>query len=599
MKKLIIFALSLLLSLSLIACGDDSEDTSAVDTSTAQSEVCTVSFVNSGMNNLTLEKGSILQQPTDPEKNDGIFGGWYTDSAFTNAAAFPITVNENTMLYARFYDYKTAFAIARNNTVGESVAGYEYDYTLTATATYNSSSPTSGALSAKGNTVGNSKYSTSGEVSFYDAHDNSGLLFYDGSKYQIRRGNLLQNIALDQNGLLKSFKTEEVDDSYKFDSSSFAKALFEYDDNQLKSIAKTNVKDEYKLTTSFNASQGIALASKLLNNKIVKKLIGEVPSNSVQTGMYVSFDDGKVKSYRYEMSITVESVSFSLVYNLSFKNIGKAQSINPKTFEGISIDSTSISNAKNEINSFISAFANKQASGYDFTVKTGIDFPSKNEINSTFKGSAMRKTIDGTVYFHNSIEIDSDYKNADLYRDSNINDVKIKRTRLLNGEVWNIEKKVLDKTTQVSPYTANRTDSYYLFDLLSQFANYNFVQKVTKNGETTYSIGVSQNELYKALSYLNTQLDLNPLDSASLHPDIFGSFTQNSISSDDITLHVIIKNGALSKIVMNASGGYTTTLTGSRDFSSEQKADFNFSYELTVNSDGDNFTPFDTVKKAK
>ena len=596
MKKGLIFVLALLLLFSFVSCNTSSgTEPAGTDPSGEESrvETYTVSYQNAGMSDQKVEKGTVLQQPADPQKENHIFGGWYLDAGFTTQAAFPITVNANTSLYARFYTFQTAFENAREKTVGDTIPGFEYDYTTTATVTY-------GAFSASGKTEGNAKYSTSGDVSFYDAHTNSGLLFYDGTGYQIRRGNQLQKISLDENELLINYEAEEVDGSYRFDSSSFAKALFEYDASQLKSIEKTSKTNEYKLKTSFNASAGIALASKILNNSTVQKLIGEVPENNVNTGMYVTFENGEVLSYRYEMQISVTTVQFTLIYSLNFKDVGVAKAITPRVFGNLSLTPAQIASSKTEVGSFVSAYEAQTSSGYNFVVKTGVDFAGKNEINSTFKGSAQRKTIDGTVYFHNDIEIDSDYKNADLYKSGGIADVHIKRTRLANGTVYNIEKEFLkDTVSEVTPYTANRTDSYYLFDLFAALENYTFVQKITKDNTVTYSIGVAKADAQKILNYLNAQLVLDPLGKATVVPTVFGAFNAASIKADKVQLTVEVKDGNLSSITVQTSGEFTTAFSGSRDFGTQATADFEVSYTLTVNAAGNAFVPYEAVKNAQ
>ena len=599
MKKLIsilktfIFVVCIMaIAVSVVACGGTGT-TQSGDGNNGENVSCTVSFQDAGMANQTVQKGSTLNRPADPQKNNYIFGGWYSDAAFSTPVQFPLTVNANTTLYAKFYDFKTAFAEAREKTIGNRVAGYEYDYTVNVRAGYNN-------VAVSGDTVGNAKYSSSGEVSFYDERTNSGLLFYDGTDYQIKRGNQLQKISLNEKEKITNYEVEEVGADYRFDSSSFAKALFEYDESQLKSIEKTSTANEYKLKTSFNFSSGLALASKILNNSTVRRTLSSIPENNVGTGMYVKFSDGKVQSYRYEMNVSVSAISFELTYTLTFKNVGQAQTISPRTFSGVSFSSSEVAATKGEIMGYLNAFITKPASGYDFIVKTGVDFPSKNEINSTFQGSAKRKTIDGTVYFHNDIEIDSDLKNADLYKAGSIADVHIKRTRLSNGEVWNIEKKVLaDATTQITPYTATRTDSYYLFDLLAQIENYCFVHKVTKGSAITYSIGIQKAEIAKIISFLNSELDLDPLGKATVDPTVFGDYDASTVTPDETEVTVEIKDGVLSSIEIKGDGEFKTSFPNSRDFTGTSIADYNFSYKLTVDASADSFTPYDTVNKAK
>ena len=132
-----------------------------------------------------------------------------------------------------FVGYDEAFSLARENTIGEEVKGYEYNYTLTANASYSK-------LSLSGQTQGTTKYNSESVLKFFDKRVNSGNLFFDGVEYQLLEGTTLQSISLNEENKVKKFKNEYVDNNYKFDTSSFAKALFEYDEEKLGSIEKTN-----------------------------------------------------------------------------------------------------------------------------------------------------------------------------------------------------------------------------------------------------------------------------------------------------------------------------------------------------------------------
>lgn len=596
MRKIISFLLVFILTLSvfaLTACGKKDDDKGGNDT--PEEVKYTVEYSGTSMASQEVKEGTSISQPSDPSKSGYIFGGWYLDANYSTEAKFPMTINKNTTIYAMFTDYQTAFKKAREKTIGDNVAGYEFDYTLDVTATYN-------AVSAKGKTVGNSKYSTSGDVKFYDAHVNSDILFYDGSKYQIRTNTELQKISLDENDVLKNYSVEEVDDSYKFDSSSFAKALFEYSDDKLNSIETTTNTNEYKLNTSFSASAAISIVGNILNSSFVEKTIGSLPETSVNTGMYVTFTGGEIKTYRYEMHIDVSSIKFDLVYNLTFKNVGTAQTINPRVFSGLSLKASEIANTKTTVDGVISSYMSKSRSGYDFEVQTGVEFPSKNEINSTFQGSTLRK-VDGTnVFFHNDIEIDSDYKNADLYKAAGISDVHIKKTKLSTGEVYNIEKKTLkDATYLIERYQPNVNDSYYLLDALSQITGVTFIQTITdtKKNETTYAIGLSTADVVRLLKWFNANMDLDPLGQATVDVKLFGDFTDSSVVVKDSQLTILVKDGTLAKILLEAKGEFNTKLADSIDFTSTQEAEFNFNYTITMTNKGDSFEPYDTVNKAK
>ena len=321
---------SVLIIMFLASCGGASSNpdiTLPVETTatTTAKPTYTVSFSGTNKPTMTVTEGDFIAAPAPPEKAEHIFVGWYLDSAFSRKASFPIEINSDTTVYAKFYTYAEAFTAARENTVGASVAGYEYTYKTDLTVSYS-------ALSLKGTTVGKSVYSTAGNVSFYDKHQNSGALFADGTVYHIRKGNTLQKISVDKKGNIKSNETEQVDASYKFDSSSFAKALFAYSDEQLLSVSPTSNKNEYRLQTTFNASSAISLLGNNLNNPMVEKAITKLPETAVDTGMYVIFDGEKIKSYRYEMKINSAGIQLNLIYELIFDNVGAAQNIIPESF---------------------------------------------------------------------------------------------------------------------------------------------------------------------------------------------------------------------------------------------------------------------------
>jgi hypothetical protein len=213
------------------------------------------------------------------------------------------------------------------------------------------------SLNLAGNTVGNSKYvAGSTDVSFYDEHVNSGALFYDGSKYQIKKGRELHEISLDENDNVKKYKITEVGEEYKYDSSSYAKAIFEYSDEKLKSIKPTSNPNEYELDVSFNPSQAIALVGNYVNHPMVEKVIGDLPDTSVTTAMYVTFSGDKLDTYKYVMGIDVSGIKFDLTYALTFKNQGRAPTIVPRVFNNTYVSNADVAQLKNEINGHFGAY---------------------------------------------------------------------------------------------------------------------------------------------------------------------------------------------------------------------------------------------------
>lgn len=501
-------------------------------------------------------------------------------------------------------EYKSVFLSARKNTIGEGVKGFEYSYVTEANA---GATVSSRLLSLTGKTEGSSKYSTQGDVGFYDEHKNSGALFYDGTKYQIRNSTSLQKLSFNEDGIMKSYKVEEVDASYRYDNSSLAKALFEYSDDDIKSVTKISG-NTYKIDTKANATSVVQMVGNLLANPIVKLKFNTHVDN-INTSMTVSFDNTfeHLKSYKYEVSLAANAIQgvdldFSLTYTLNFTKVGEASTITPKTFENIAITTQEQDTYKQEITGALGSYYSKEHSAYNFKVKTGVNFDSSLEINSTFQGYTRRKVAQDKVYFLNDVEIDSDYKNGDVYKSLNVDDIHIRRTRLSNDEVWNIEKKVLtDGTEKIDPYTDNDNDNFYLLKgLYEGFSEFMFIQKDNADyGAVEYSLGVPSTCVEGVLNYFNIALDLDPMYKITNDLKVFGDFNAQSIVLDDASFGITINNGALVGIIFEMQGEYQTKLTGSKDFSYEKHAEFKIDYSLDVTPDGDQFEPFTTVKDAK
>lgn len=596
MKKNLLLLLAL--PLLLTACGGGNEGgPESNDSGTSQQQVTkyTVTFANTSMASVQIEAGKTLAKPTDPQKANCVFVGWYMDAEFKQEVVFPLVINSDTTIYANFYSYQEAFAKARNNTIGDDVLGYEYEYTLDATATYMS-------LNLVGNTTGKSQYSsTATDVSFYDAHVNSGALFNDGSKYQIKRGRELHKISLDENDVVKKYTIEEVGEDYKYDTSSYAKALFEYKDEDLKSIEPTSVQNEYKLNTKFNASAAIALVGNYLNHPMVEKLIGELPDTSVNTGMYVTFSGDKLNTYRYVMSIDVSGIKFDLTYSLAFKNIGKAPTITPRIFNNTYVSASDVANMKTEINGYLNAFKALEHSSYDFKAKTAVDYAKKNAINATIDGFTKRKVSGNNVYYLNDYEVDTDHKNADLYKASGLGDCHGGRVKLSTGEVHDLKKKVLGGYSDVATVTHNPADNYYLLDVLEMISNVTFIEKLTdtEKGTITYAIGADTNGAVSVLKAFNNTLRLNPLGECSVDVKAYGDFVDSSVTLKDFQFKIVIKDGAFSELSLQMNGKMNVSFPNSRDFTAKQDAGYKLTYTLQVTDKGSDYEPAETVNKVK
>ncbi len=108
-SKLLIFLLAAVSSVSLMTAasfvGCTSNDNPPP--STEQPVTYTVTFNSNGgssVSSQTVEEGEKASKPTDPTRDGYTFGGWYTDSACTQAYDFNTEVSGNITLYAKWVD---------------------------------------------------------------------------------------------------------------------------------------------------------------------------------------------------------------------------------------------------------------------------------------------------------------------------------------------------------------------------------------------------------------------------------------------------------------------------------------------------------------
>lgn len=598
-KFLVLLSSSLLL---LTGCGNNTPASTSANQSIVSNHSSSVvkyliNYVNTSMVSTEVSPGTQINEPSEPKKSNSVFGGWYLDANFTQKASFPVIVNSDINLYAKFYSYEEAFQKARKETIDDSNT-FEMNYSLNASATVS-------GVTFSGNTSGLSKYDKNATTSFYDEHTNSGKLFVDGKGYQIKNGNNLSKLLTDNDGNLRYRKVEEVDASYKFDSSSFAKALFEWDDSALKSITPTSNENEYLLKTSFTASKALSILGNNLNNPIVESIIGDMPETSVDTGIYVKFANGLISKYRYKMTINVSALTLNLQYEANFTNVNKPITINPKSFSGIAVTEADIASTKSVINKVLTDYKASSHSSYDVDVKTGVDFgATKAEINSTFDASTKRTKIGGELYFHNDIELDSDFKNSSMYKDD-ISDVHMIYSKLSDKSLWSIEKKILSdtRTDITSTYQITDNDRYYLLDVFGGLSNYSFIQTTKKGGTqiTNYSVGLDSSNVYELLTYLNSNLNLNLANkeiSSGKKPVVFGSLSKENLEVKSGEFVISVDNGNLSSIKIDLSCRGYTKFEGSADYASLSKCSMSLNFELVTNTNGQSYTPYDTAKDA-
>ena len=87
------------------------------DRETAENE-CQIKYENTSIPTQTIEKGTSIEKPEDPTKDGYNFSGWYDSSTYDNEIKFPLIVNDNTIIYAK-WDNLAISSISSCTTIDE------------------------------------------------------------------------------------------------------------------------------------------------------------------------------------------------------------------------------------------------------------------------------------------------------------------------------------------------------------------------------------------------------------------------------------------------------------------------------------------------
>ena len=290
------------------------------------------------------------------------------------------------------------------------------------------------------------------------------------------------------------------------------------------------------------------------------------------------------------------TVTWSIAAGDTISIDGKTYTINDTSV------GTDVANAKAEINGYLNAYKALEHSSYDFKAKTAVDYANKNAINATIDGWTKRKVSGGQVYYLNDYEVDTDHKNADLYKASGLGDCHGARAKLSTGEVHDLKKKaILSGYNDVATVTHDDADNYYLLDVLGMINNVSFIEKLTdtSKGTITYAIGAETVDVVNVLKQFNNSLRLNPLGECSVDVKAFGDFVDSSVTVKNFKFKIVIKDGAFSELSLVTNGKMNVSFPDSRDFTSKQDAGYKLEYTLTVTDEGSNYEPAATVDKVK
>ena len=546
----------------------------------------TITFNSNGgssVSSITANEGSSIAKPANPTKTDNVFKEWHSDSALTVLVSWPITLNSNLTLYAKWQNSRDYFLEARDNTVNANQ--FEYDFNLNVITAYGDLAGPSAVID------GNTKYNSASSVSYLQSEERSGLLIGDGKLYKVKTGTELATFKVNKSNKLTNYSIETVASTFKYDSSSFAKALFEFTADQITSVPSApNQKFKLEFSGSFTGFVDNALT--FLNHPVVQLILQQwvdLPAHDSDLTAYVTFENNRIKTYEYDFVISVVGASLTFHYDLNFTKVGSGVTITPPNFSNVAVGETAVNTKLNSVKTALDSYRSATYSGYNYRLDTQVDYPQALAIDATIQGRTMRKVNLGTSYFWNRIELDSDYKNNDLYNSQGVKDYERYRVKYANQSVYDCEDRVWpasDVFTQIASYTNDAIDSFY-FLLPTSFyttSNISTVEEVTASGATTYSLGLSTASISALLTFVD----------ASARFDLGGGYEFNifNVASDlDVKsseFDIVLTSGVFTSMSIDVSGRYVGAYTGT---SFSGPLDFEIKLEITANNLGQNYTP--------
>lgn len=593
MKKSIGIALIASALIALAGCStggsNNPQGSSNPVASSQEAASYTVTFETNGgtaVASVIVKENETLAEPSATTKTDNIFTGWFLEAALVTKAAFPLAITKNTTLYSGWKENRAYYLEARDKTVGASTKGFEYSSNLEMSVGYSSI-----AYSAKGTYEGKSQYNPGSTTSYYEKIAYAGLLFDNHTNHEYLKNNSLVSIKVQYDGKVTSYKSENQEAGYKYDSSSFAKALFSYTADDIKTVS-LGADGKYEIKSKLGFSSIAKTILNNVNNKYVAMIVGELPETESTYHNYVTFsDDETIKTYSYSFTVTVSGVTVALSYSLDFSKADAAPAITIPTFSGLYLTESEITAKLQGAQTALSNYRSQATSAYDFTLKTGINFASANDIGATIKGSSKRAVSAGDVYFRNSIEVDSDLKNSDLYKDNGAEDYSRIRAKLADKTIYDVKDPLVGFKTYTEVTTDEGYDDFYLLfpNSIMAYANLSCLFDATKDGVETLTLPLSTNSSIASLMELiNKSVRLDP--SLAKHVNVLGEYQAASIVSDTSAIEIDLTGTALTEIRLTLKGKMTTSYAGSVGFTAAEEASYSVALTITPTNDGASYT---------
>ena len=454
------------------------------------------------------------------------------------------------------------FFEAKNNTF--SSPAFEYNYQLKAQIKF------VGAVNfSPANIGGYVQYNSgAGQTTYLHRKELSGALLFDSTTYIYNSGNNLIELNADESKDFSVTKSQPIASGYDFEDNSIGTIL--------KSLTADNANvtkegNTYNIALKTNFQQGTVLralnyidSDKILT--VLNKYIEERFDISINITSTATVSNNKMEKFVFNASVNIKDVAeIGFEYTQTFLNIGSCSTIKLPTYENTY---TSMADINSNLAPVLTAFdkaMDADTSRYDYSLKTGVDHgvsrsnPLGLAVNSTSAGYAQREIIDEVVFFHNRLELDSDYKNNDQYPDY-IEDYERYRAKVNNadGDVYDVTDGVFKNTYVIlEDYNNEAIDEYYMMidrDWID-FDSVKIMRKTTdSDNETTYTLGLSNEAVKEILEYYNDHIRLD----ADLEFELDVYDIASDFEAKKALFEIVLDaEGNIIEIVIETKGFYT------------------------------------------
>lgn len=474
---------------------------------------------------------------------------------------------------------KQIFVRAKNKTYENNV--YEYTYVAKAQIKFKDAISWSPAQLS-----GTIQYDASAEgTQYFHKKDVTGALVFDYTTYTYNQGLDMITINANEKKDFSIVNKDTLPNNYQFETNSIGLILKTLADNDNLKVTKDGSKYNLDLKTSFAQDSLLSVLNYVDSQKIINTL-SEYTTDKWGVGFGYSCyatlnnDETSVSAFHFDASVNIkDAVEIGFEFDQTFSKVGSGVKIQLPEFENTFVSKTDIESNLGTLNT---ALAEAKKNYYTYKLKTGVDHgvsksnPLGLAVNSKSAGYARREIKDGQVYFHNRLEVDSDYKNKDQLGDL-VKDYERYRAKLSTGEVYDIEDGILKNTyTLMEGYNNDEIDDYYMMINSSWFTgdSVKIMRKTTdKSGNVTYRLGVGADTIKTILEDYNKSIRI---DATGVTPvkvyDIRSEF-ETKKSEIEFTLD---QNGKMTNIDFDLKGFYVCETGKQVKYDCDLEIEFNY-----------------------